>query len=118
MTEESRELFSAYLAEAASAAFQGWDFSHITKTHRMAEAPLGWNYHNVVLPHLRQAGAMLDMGTGGGEALSRFAPLPPKTYATEQHGPNVDVAEDTLGPLGVKVVQIDERYPYNHHQPA
>jgi SAM-dependent methyltransferase len=117
VTGDSTELFSTYLAEAEETAFSGWDFSHTTKAHRMAETPLRWNYYNVVLPYLRQAGTMLDMGTGGGEVLSRFAPLPPRTYATEQYPPNVAVARQKLEPLSVKVVQIDERYPNNESLP-
>ena len=63
--------------------------------------PLPWNYYNVVLPYLRVAGTLLDMGTGGGEVLSRFQPLPPVTYATEQYKPNVAVAREKLETLGV-----------------
>jgi SAM-dependent methyltransferase len=62
---------------------------------------------------------MLDMGTGGGEVLSSFAPLPPTTYATEQYHPNVAVARRKLEPLGVKVFKIEEEKspPYNSKVP-
>jgi SAM-dependent methyltransferase len=104
-----RELFDSYLKQAEEASFSGWDFSYITESGRAAEAPLKWNYYNVALPYLRKAKTMLDMGTGGGEVLSRFQPLPPITYATEQYHPNVAVAKARLEPLGGKVFEIEEK---------
>ncbi|MHB8104838.1 MAG: class I SAM-dependent methyltransferase [Dehalococcoidales bacterium] len=85
----------------------------------MVEAPLRWNYYNVVLPHLKKAEKLLDMGTGGGEVLAGFAPLPPTTYVTEQYHPNGGVAKKRLEPLGVKVFEIEEEKepPYNAHLP-
>ena len=100
------QTFEAYLREADGTLFSGWDFTHITATGRMLEAPFKWNYYNVVLPWLRAAETMLDMGTGGGEVLSRFAPLPNHAYATEQHSPNVAVARERLEPLGVTIVEV------------
>ncbi len=117
MTTNSTDLFEMYLAEAESTPFSGWDFSHVTASRRMAEGPLRWNYHNAVLPWLRRATTMLDMGTTSGEVLSRFAPLPPITHATEQYEPNVPIARDRLGPLGVKVARISDRYPNNEILP-
>ncbi len=105
--------FDEYLAEADSTPFLGWGFGYITETRRMVEAPLKWNYHNVVLPWMREAQAVLDLGTGGGEIYARFAPLPSTAHATEQYPPNVSIARDRLEPLGVKVVQISERYANN-----
>ncbi len=111
------EMFEIYLAQAESTPFSGWNFEYTTKTKRMVEAPLKWNYYNVVLPWLRKAQTMLDMGTGGGEALSGFAPLPPTTYATEQYKPNVPVARERLEPLGVKVIEVDEEKKNNESLP-
>nr|WP_255604243.1 class I SAM-dependent methyltransferase [Oscillochloris sp. ZM17-4] len=48
------------------------------------------------------------MGTGGGEFLSRLAPLPPETWATEGYPPNLPVAQARLSPLGVRVVAVDD----------
>jgi SAM-dependent methyltransferase len=121
MTEArtSKEMFKHYLKEAENAAFSGWDFSFVYKTTRLHESPLKWNYYNVALPYLKQAERMLDMGTGGGETLSNFAPLPPVTYVTEQYHPNVAVAKKNLEPLGVKVFEVEEEKspPYNTHLP-
>jgi len=112
-------MFEAYLEQAGRAPFAGWNFEYLTRTNRMVEAPLGWNYYNVVLPWLSKAKTLLDMGTGGGEELSRFSPLPPNTYATEQYKPNVKVAKERLEPLGVKVVEMEEEKnpPYNASLP-
>jgi len=110
-------MFEIYLQQAENMPFSGWNFEYIAKTKRMVEAPSTWNYHNIVLPHLLKANTLLDMGTGGGEVLSRFNPLPPDTYATEQYKPNVTVARERLEPLGVKVVQVDEKYMNNEVLP-
>jgi len=117
--QKINDTFEAYLEEAENAPFSGWDFSYITQTGRMVEAPLKWNYYNVVLPWLSKARTMLDMGTGGGEILSGFQPLPPKTYATEQYHPNVAVARKRLEPLGVRVIEIKEEKdpPFNANLP-
>jgi SAM-dependent methyltransferase len=50
---------------------------------------------------------MLDMGTGGGERLSRVSRRPQQTVATEAWPPNVPVAAARLRPLGIAVVQDD-----------
>lgn len=50
-------------------------------------------------------GPVLDLGTGGGEALAGLAPLPPGSIATEDWPPNVVAARTRLAPLGVSVVR-------------
>ena len=105
--------FDFWLAEARR-PFSGWDFSHITATNRLTSAPLSWNYASLVLPHLRRARSLLDLGTGGGELLARLAPFPPHTRATEGYPPNVPVARARLEPLGVLVSEVGEdgRLPF------
>jgi SAM-dependent methyltransferase len=100
-------IFEAFLGDAER-TFGGWDFSYISDTGRWATEPLPWSYASLVLPHLRAAGAMLDMGTGGGEFLSRLQPLPILTVATEGYPPNVPIARDRLAPLNVQVIAIDQ----------
>jgi SAM-dependent methyltransferase len=100
-------IFEAFVRDAEH-TFAGWDFSYINDTGRWATEPLPWSYASLVLPHLRAAGAMLDMGTGGGEFLSRLQPLPAMTVATEGYAPNVPIARDRLTPLGVQVIAIDQ----------
>ena len=100
------ELFELFLADAEQ-PFEGWDFAHIGGSKRMTTAPLTWSYTSTLLPMLRRVGSMLDMGTGGGEYLTRLQPLPPHTCATEGHPPNVPIARQRLEPLGVTVREID-----------
>jgi SAM-dependent methyltransferase len=113
------DMFETYLEQAKNTPFTGWNFECLTKTGRVVEAPVKWNYYNMVLPYLLKAETMLDMGTGGGEVLSTFRPLPPNTYATEQYKPNVAVARERLEPLGVKVFEIEEEKepPFNASLP-
>jgi len=55
---------------------------------------------------------MLDMGTGGGEVLSRLKARASLTVGTEAWPPNVPVASKRLRPLGIHVVW-DEGTPDN-----
>ena len=114
-----KETFRAYIEEAARMPFAGWNFEYLTKTGRVVEAPVKWNYYSIVLPYLLKAETMLDMGTGGGEVLSGFPSLPQNTFATEQYRPNVAIARERLEPLGVKVFEIQEEKtpPYNASLP-
>ena|SRR5436190_13786174 len=61
-----------FLMDEANYPFTGWDFSHITATRRMVEGALTWSYTSKILMRLRQIQSLLDMGTGGGEFLSRL----------------------------------------------
>ncbi|WP_175989295.1 SAM-dependent methyltransferase [Bacillus sp. Marseille-Q1617] len=94
--------------------FSGWDFSYITDSGRLNKGMLSWSYGSIVLPYIRKSKAMLDMGTGGGELLSKFQPLPTFTCATEGYAPNFPVAKNRLDPLGVMVrkVKNDNLLPF------
>ncbi|MBU0510663.1 MAG: class I SAM-dependent methyltransferase [Chloroflexi bacterium] len=108
------ELFD-FLIQEAVAHFAGWDFSYLD--WRKVDAPLSWSYVSEVLPRVRKAASLLDIGTGGGEMLARFAPFPPETYATESYPPNILIARERLEPLGVKVVEMgneDKRTPFEN----
>lgn len=100
-------VFDLLIADAEQ-PFSGWDFSYISKTDRLVEAPLPWSYARCLLPYLRQADCLLDMGTGGGEFLARFQPFPTLTCATEGYPPNIPVARQRLEPLGVKVYEVSD----------
>jgi SAM-dependent methyltransferase len=89
-----------------AAPFQGWDFSYIADRTREEDPP--WDYLARARMLIGTADSLLDMGTGGGEMLAGLAPLPPRTIATEFYKPNVGVAQQRLGPLGVRVVEADE----------
>lgn len=107
----NEELFKFYI-EDAKYPFTGWDFSYIS--NRMVSTPLTWSYDSIVIPFIRKAETLLDMGTGGGEKLASLQPLPKKTFATEGYEPNIPIAIKTLEPLGVQVVKIgkDEKLAF------
>lgn len=98
--------FDALLAEALAAPAEGWDFTRFG--HRLRTTHPPWNYWAMAGELSANAGAMLDMGTGGGELLAAFTGRrPPLTVATESWPPNVAVAAGRLRPLGVAVVHAE-----------
>lgn len=105
--------FDELVAEALNAPFSGWDFSWLAA--RSTAGRLPWSYRDEVARRAAEAGAMLDMGTGGGERLAQFSPRPQRTAATEAWPPNVGVAAVRLRPLGIPVIQ-DECAPDNTSQ--
>lgn len=114
MTER---LFESLLRDVEE-HFSGWDFSFVSETGRMASGMISWSYGSMVIPLIRNAGSMLDMGTGGGELLSKLQPFPPEVCATEGYAPNVPIAKKNLEPLGVRVEGItgDENLPFDTSQ--
>jgi hypothetical protein len=94
--------------EEANRPFAGWDFSYILDTGRVQTDSLPWSYASIILPYIRDARSLLDMGTGGGELLSLLQPFPEHTCAAEGYEPNVMVAKQRLEPLGVKVVSFTD----------
>ena len=107
--------FERLVAEAEAHAVRGWDFSWLGS--RMVTNPLEWDYDSLVLRHARTSPDLVDLGTGGGEWLAALPQRPPRTVATEAWEPNLDVARDRLGPLGVSVVHV-EAAPDNANQKA
>lgn len=99
------EKFKIYVEDAES-PFSGWDFSYIRD--RLVTEPLPWSYSSIIIPYLRTAKALFDMGTGGGEFLSSLQPLPKKTIASENYKPNFPIAKKRLEPLGVKVMSFED----------
>jgi SAM-dependent methyltransferase len=95
--------FDELVAEALAAPFSGWDFSWLDRRSRTE--PLPWDYSARVAALARSARTMLDMGTGGGEALSLLPDRAPRTVAAEAWPPNVPVAGRRLRPLGIAVIQ-------------
>ena len=85
-----------------SAPFAGWDFSYLQG--RMIEESPPWSYPARAAELMRRAMCMLDMGTGGGERLLALREDWPALVAvTEDYPPNVALAQERLGPLGVRV---------------
>lgn len=106
---KNKELFDRLIGEALEHDFSGWDWAYLDE--RMIEAPLSWDYHQIVLERSRSVQSLLDMGTGGGEFLSTLQPFPPQTYAIECYPPNIEVVRRFLEPLGVKVIGLREEDP-------
>jgi SAM-dependent methyltransferase len=101
----NNKLFQHYLKEIDS-EFSGWDFSYITETGRLAHGLLSWSYGSIAGALMADATSFLDMGTGGGELLSKLQPFPANVCATEGYKPNYPIAKERLEPLGVKVVEV------------
>ena len=98
-----RVLVDELIEEALSAPIRGWDFTWLEG--RATEARPPWDYAGLVREGATEARRVLDVDTGGGEVLSRIAPVPAFVVATESFQPNVAVARDRLAPLGIQVVQ-------------
>ncbi|MCH4569814.1 class I SAM-dependent methyltransferase [Bacillus sp. ES1-5] len=96
------------LLENANTNFSGWDFSFISETGRMKSEPLSWSYGSTAFQLMQHAESTLDMGTGGGEFLSKLQPFPSTIYATEGYAPNVPIARKKLEPLGITVVEVSD----------
>lgn len=109
MINNSKEKFEKLLKDYDK-KFEGWDFKYLSKTGRVQEFPLRWNYYNEIKDYCINSKCMLDMGTGGGEFLSSLSFLPKKTYATERYGPNIKIARERLNTLGIKVYAPDDKY--------
>lgn len=111
-----RDLFDFYMKQVHD-LFTGWDFAAIEKAGRIQEQCLPWSYGSIVITHARQANAMLDMGTGGGEFLASLQPFfPAYVAATEGYKPNIPVANSLLNPLGITVLPVynDDDLPYEN----
>jgi SAM-dependent methyltransferase len=96
------------VAAASSAPTEGWDFSFLAG--RIGGSPLPWNYVELAQAAVTEARAVLDLDTGGGETLEEVLGGTPNSIAwsrtvvaTEPYPPNLPVAAERLGPLGVDV---------------
>ena len=107
----SDKLFDFYVNESKE-PFEGWNFSYIND--RLVDSPFPWNYRSIIIPYVLESNCLLDIGTGGGEFLSKL-PVPKLTFATESFVPNVSVAKKRLSPLEISVKQInsDSDLPFN-----
>lgn len=103
MTEIVKDLHSQWKKEY-EAPFSGWDFSYIHGRWELENPP--WDYMEMARQFVQKSEALLDMGTGDGELFASLAPFPRHTFATESWEPNIPVARNQLGPMGVKVVGV------------
>lgn len=101
--------FDSLVRAAEEMPFHGWSFGALGDRWQRGEPE--WDLRRLIRDCFRTVSSFLDLGTGGGEFLLSLAPLPKRTFATEGYAPNVAVARERLGPLGVKVLPIgtDER---------
>ena len=106
--------FEDLVGEAWNADREGWDFSRLTG--RVECAPLPWDYRERATELVREAQALLDVDTGGGELLAALAPLPRRSVAVESWGPNLQVARRRLTPLGVRVEKRIEAAAKDGHR--
>lgn len=82
--------------------FSGWSLPGSGRI----DAPPPWDYEAIARDHASRASRVLDLGTGGGEVLSRIAEgVATRFVATEEWHVNAPVARDRLAPLGVPVVR-------------
>lgn len=111
-----KKTFEDFISEANQAHFSGWDFQFLANRFFETEPP--WDYREIVLSHLPESSALLDMGTGGGEFLSSLPNLPPFTAATEGWFPNLEIARKRLQPLGIAVHSFDQddKLPFKDEQ--
>ncbi|MFC6705957.1 class I SAM-dependent methyltransferase [Flexivirga alba] len=112
MVSSDVALLAAWAAEERAQP-EGWDFSSLDG--RMSESSEPWDLAAVWRTALTSGTRVLDMGTGGGEFLARFADaLPEHTVATEGWLPNLGVARSGLAPYDVGVVGADPDEPGGH----
>ena len=92
-----------YIERARS--FSGWSHD-LTVRHLLPLPP--WDYEALAREAMLAAGRVLDLGTGGGEVLSRvIAGSGVRCVATEEWVVNAPVARDRLAPVGADVVRCD-----------
>lgn len=104
------ERLRPYIEQARS--FSGWSFDELDVGHLDPGPP--WDYEALVRRLAPSDGWALDIGTGGGEVLSRLRDaLPQHVVATEAWRLNAPVARERLHPLGIDVVHADSlRLPF------
>ncbi len=90
--------FEELAAEAEAAPVGGWDFSWLDG--RATEERPPWGYARLAGGGLADAGAALDLDTGGGEVLAGAPAWPPRMAATESWPPNAVRAARRLRPRG------------------
>ncbi|MFN8618264.1 MAG: methyltransferase domain-containing protein [Dehalococcoidia bacterium] len=96
----------------------GWDLGFIDAAH--IGPPLPWDYEAEAKDALQRAKSAVDLGTGGGEVLSRIAKAVrfARLTATEQWPPNARLAYDCLRPLGIATVWCEAEGTRTPFRPA
>ena len=114
----ARRDFEELVADAEAAPITGWDFSWLEG--RATEERPEWSYSRRAAERVRRgASAVLDIQTGGGEVfaeiISKSGSSPERLAVTESWPPNVQLASERLGHLGVVVTEAPDggRLPYD-----
>jgi SAM-dependent methyltransferase len=106
----ARRTFDELVAEGAAEPVAGWDFSWFAG--RATEERPAWGYSGLLAAAIDDADAVLDIQTGGGEALAGAVRRPPLVLAaTESWPPNVELARERLRPLGGTVSEAPDAGP-------
>jgi len=100
--------YEQLIAAAATAPFEGWDFSWLRG--RLVGEKSSWDYLSRARELISHAQHVVDVDTGGGEVLASLNP-PSGSVATESWPPNVSVARRHLEPLNVSVVAAQSGAP-------
>jgi SAM-dependent methyltransferase len=103
--DAARERLRPYVERAGLAS--GWNFD----VHSRFLEPRAWDYDDLAARLISSATSLLDIGTGGGERLSRYC----RHYqnfavATESWPPNAPLAASALGVLEIPVVHCDDEH--------
>ncbi|HEY3926647.1 MAG TPA: class I SAM-dependent methyltransferase [Acidothermaceae bacterium] len=98
--------FDDLVDEAESVDVSGWDFGWLDG--RASEQRPPWGYSRLVALRLREVHTALDIDTGGGELIAEMPHLPNSMVVTEAWAPNVERAQRTLSPRGVRVVAVKQ----------
>jgi SAM-dependent methyltransferase len=101
--------FAELFAEGSSVPVEGWDFSWFSG--RATEQRPSWGYARQMAERMAEAGAGLDIQTGGGEVLATVQTGPIELMATESWPPNLAIARRNLGHLHAVVVEVDDTAP-------
>jgi SAM-dependent methyltransferase len=113
----SSATFDELIAEGASVAIEGWDFSWFVG--RATKERPSWGYAKLLADRMTGATAVLDVQTGGGEvfagALAQAKHSPVRIAATESWPPNLELARRTLSPFGALVLEAadDANLPFS-----
>ena len=83
----------------------GWDLAQLGT--RISIAGPAWDFSAIVAAAAQAAQRMLDVDTGGGEWLAALPARAARTVATESWPPNLRVARERLGALGIEVLAAD-----------
>ena len=102
--DTARERLRPYVERASVAS--GWSFP----VHSRLLEPRPWDYDKRAQALIASATSLLDIGTGGGERLSRYcSEYGNGAIATESWPPNAPVAANTLSHLEIPVILCDDK---------